>query len=467
MSKRIIYCLLLFFLLADVGYTFYQHLQIPLDGDISGGVIPTAVTNQIFEDPFGLKVIRDNAVYPNPNRFFAHRTFSGYFLHAPFLFQKYVSPIESIYVSAAFAKILIQVLMTLLLAYLITGIRNIFDIRCIIAMALITPLFQTNGYGSYMGIIDHSITYTFFYALPCSVLLLFYLPFVKTFFYENEAPGILLKCCLAGLAVILPFSGPLIPGILLIAAVLYFASLLKNKTMPSSDEIKKSRSFFSFLFILAGLLSAYSLYLGTHNSIFTGESLSLSERYKKLPEGVYYLLTQKIGFPVLLGMLIFNFYLVRKHFPGAEGKKIISLFKWAGLFAILYILLLPMGGYKSYRPYILRYDTFLPVTILLFFLYGISSYFLIKNFNRKWYLLPVLALSAIFTFADKPEPGKNTCEKNALTILSLSDENPVLLPNDCTVMSWKKISDPHNSEQNAQLLNFWGITKSMKLYYQK
>jgi hypothetical protein len=32
-------------------------------------------------------------------------------------------------------------------------------------------------------------------------------------------------------------------------------------------------------------------------------------------------------------------------------------------------------------------------------------------------------------------------------------------------MSWWKINRPEHSETNAQLLQYWGITKDKKLYY--
>ncbi|MCW3103877.1 MAG: hypothetical protein JWO09_2317 [Bacteroidetes bacterium] len=475
MNKRIIYYCLLLFVLADIGYTFYQHLQVPLDGDISGGVIPTEVTNQILEDPFGFKVITQGAVYPNPNRFFAHWMFSGYFRTVPFIFQKIASPLDSIYLSAAFAKTIIQLLMIVLLARFITGNKNVAAKNYIMAMALVTPLFQSNGYRSYMGIIDHSITYTFFYALPACLLLIFCLPFFHRIFHKNISMSRALAAGLMLLAVILIFSGPLQPGIFLVLILLcgiFFimkAGVLSQKNSPTGllKALKQIPRTYLFFIVLTGALSLYSLYLGTHNSIFAGEDMPVTERYARLPEGLYYLVTQKIGFPVLLIMLIINFFLMKKQFATNEGKKIIALFKWIGLFSLLYIALLPLGGYKNYRPYILRYDTVMPVTIALILLYGISTYFLIKNYRRSWYLCPVIAVAIIFTLADQPQTGANQCEKNALNAIAQSKERIVLLNTDCTIMSWNKITQPENSAQNTQLLRFWGVLAEEKLYYQK
>ena len=84
---------------------------------------------------------------------------SAYFKTMPFVFQKFVSPIDSIYLSCALAKTVIQVSIIFLIALFICGIRKIFKKEILIAAVLITPLFQTCGYQSYMGIIDKSITY--------------------------------------------------------------------------------------------------------------------------------------------------------------------------------------------------------------------------------------------------------------------------------------------------------------------
>ncbi len=71
MTKRIIYYILLIFLLSDICYLFLQHLQMPLDGDMAESILPAKGYERIFRDPFGISVLTQNAVYPNPNRFYA------------------------------------------------------------------------------------------------------------------------------------------------------------------------------------------------------------------------------------------------------------------------------------------------------------------------------------------------------------------------------------------------------------
>ena len=480
-SKRVIY-LLFILLITDLSYSFVQHLKMPLDGDMAECILPSKELQKIFEDPLGLTVISKNAVYPNPNRFFGQWTYSKYFKHLPSTLQNIVSPIESIYLSCAIAKIIIQIGLLILLAFYITGTRKIFNTAFLLAIIIIVPLFQTNGYRSYMGIIDPSITYTFFYALPCTLLLLFYLPFFNVSFYQtNFISNKLGLILLFVFTIFLTLNGPLTPGIVLVISLLYFFYQIKSnyrqfvdssfilKIIKSLKIIPKAHFIY---FTSISILSLYSLYIGSHNynSIYVSDNISIYERYIRLPMGLYYLLTQKIGFPILLIMIGINAYLINRKLRNEEGIKILNLLKWIGVFSLFYILLLPLGGYRNCRPNIIRYDTIMPVTIALILIYGMSTYFLIKNskpYFLKRYLPVIIVFSMIFTFADKPEFSKNDCEKKALEAISLSKDYTVLVEYDCSILAWGKIEDPTKSELNAQLLEYWGITKKKKLYYQK
>lgn len=480
MAKRIIFYLLLIFIVADIGYSFVQHLQTVLDGDMAECILPSNEYKKIFQDPLGISVITQNASYPNPNRFFCYFMFSNYFKSIPFILQNFVSPIDSVYLASAIAKILIQVSILFLLGFYITGRRTVFKEDFLIAIALITPLFQTNGYHSYMGIIDLSITYTFSYALPCLWLLIFYLPFYDSSFFDKKVTSKkVILTLLIVFTLFITLNGPLNPGVILVISLLYLWHQFKlnfslssdtsiiRKIVNALDKIPKAHLFF---FSLACILSLYSLYIGNSSSLFLSIRIPVLHRYLRLPEGLYYLLSQKIGYPLLLIMIGINAFLIHRNYKTIEGIKILKMLKWIGLFSFLYILLLPLGGYRTYRPDLIRYDSIMPISLALFFIYGLSTCFLVKNLSnnkRKIFLLCIICFSFIFTFADKLELGKNNCEKQSLTQLSNSKEDTVILNNNCTVMSWKKITDPTQSELNAELLQYWGITKEKKLYYQK
>jgi len=450
---------------------------MPLDGDMAGGIVPAEDVKPILKDPFGISVITDNAVYPNPNRYFAHWTFYTYFNSAPLWLQSFVGPIDSVYLACAIAKIFIQILILILLSFYITGRQKIFSSDFLIAAVLIIPLFQTNGYRSYMGIIDPSITYTFFYALPCAILLLFYLPFYFDFVYGTALlKKWFVKIFVFALAIYVVFDGALNPGIILTITLLYGLKsfLMTDKNLSIVKRVFQTfqviPNTYLFFFSLISLLSLYALYIGINNSIFLGETISISERYARIPKGILTIVTQKIGFPIFLIVIGINIFLLRRNIQNNEINKTLRIFSWIGLFALFYILLLPLGGYKEYRPYILRYDTIMPITLGLIFIYAMSSYQLIKHFIGKSKYL-YLALTFVFTFvfsnADKLELNKNTCEKLALEKISKSNDKVVFVDNDCTVLSWDKITDSTKSTLNGQLLKKWKIMSDNKQYYQR
>lgn len=480
MVRKTLYIILLILLIIDLGYSFKQHSSQPLDGDMAGGIVPANDVKNIFKSPLGLDALLGNKIYPNPNRFFSHWIFKEYFNIVPIWLQKYTNPIDSVYLTCAIAKITIQFLIIFFLSIAITGKKNIFKLELIVAMILITPFFQTNGYRGYMGIIDPSTTYTFFYALPSALLLLYLIPFIKELYHSQQSSINFFTIIIwLPLSAIVCLSGPLNPGIVLIFSVLVLLNNLKNNYTQSTqnktikktiDSVKAIPKSFMFFLIPIVIFSTYSLYIGKYNSINIVNQVPLSELYLKLPEGIYYQFTQKLGFPVLFAILTLNTIIIKKYFKTSEGVKLLNVFKWIGIFSLLYILLLPLGGYRVYRPYILRYDTIMPITISLIFIFGATTLYLFKQMkirHKIWYIPLIICILFIFTNADKPEFDKNQCEKIALKEISESKEKIVELKNNCSVLSWDKITKPEDSELNAQLLLLWNITNEKRLYYTK
>ncbi len=469
--------ILLLFLLSDVAYSFYQHSQTYLDGDIANIVMPSPSYNKVLTDPFGVTAMKGE-MYPGPNRYFAHAGMSAYFKTVPFLFQYIDTPINSVYWAAALIKIFIQVLIISLLAGYISD-KNSNKNAFIIAAALITPLFQTTGYNLYMGIIDRSITYNFFYALPLGLLLLYFLPFYKEKYSDNSIFSWMMNFALLLFMVFLSFNGPLIQAVILIlcpAILLYKAYnvfkiqenvLFLKRIWLSIILIPKQLLFF---FIVFCLLSLYSVYLGTFNSENLTHIIPLAERYARLPLGLFNMLTQRIGFALFVAVFILNILIIFKLKKVQESQNLLYIFKWIAYFSLAYLLLLPLGGYRNYRPNIVRYDTFMPILLAMFFFYGKSTLFIISYLVKKkkvFYLATILIFSGIMTFADKPTKYLNDCEKAAFETISHSPKKIVALENDCKVMAWEKITDSSHSETNARLLHYWGVTKEVKLYYQK
>jgi hypothetical protein len=467
-------------LLLDTGYSFVQHAGVALDGDLARIIVPSEEYGKVLSDPFGLRVLFQDEVYPGTNRFFTHWLIARYFQKAPALLQRVADPIDSVYLSCALAKTGIQLLLIYLLAVYVSGKGNPLSRELVAAAFLIAPLFQTFGFNRSMGIIDISVTYVFFYALPLGLLLVFFLPFFqKAYLGKNAIRSRFLFFGLMLLSIILAFSGPLVPGIVLIicpVAVLspWFSHFKNCPGLPlrkrAWTSVKHIPRPLSVLFVFLSVLCLYSLYIGMNNSENLWQTVPIWERYSRIPKGVLLLLTQHWGLPLLILTVFLNLYWIGKRHAAEEGKRIVRQSKWIGLFALVYIVLLPLGGFRTYRPNIIRYDTIMPITLGVMYIFALSTYFLIKSLSsetRKWYSAGIAALLLFFTVADKPEFGNNACEKNALRKMAGSTEKVVWLEEGCRVLSWKKIIDPGDSALNARLIHYWGITKDNLLYYQK
>lgn len=157
---KIIYFILLFFVLGDLTHSFIQHLNTPIDGDLAWNIADTETIDQILSDPLALKATIQHKQYLNPNRFFCHWSMKLYINQVPKFFKLFTTPLESVYLSIATAKLIIEGLLIFIISYLVT--RKVFSLNFAIMLCLTTVLFQTNGYNGYMGVILSSITYTFF-----------------------------------------------------------------------------------------------------------------------------------------------------------------------------------------------------------------------------------------------------------------------------------------------------------------
>ena len=480
MRTKIIFYLLILFLLFDLGYSFLQHNSQPLDGDMPSLLVPAPDVQPIHDNPLGISAIINNESYLNPNRFFCHWMFKEYMTTIPIFIQNYTDPVESVYLSGAISKTIIQLFIIILLAIAISNTRKIFSMNFLIAAALITPLFQANGYTRFIGIIDVSTTYTFFYALPCALMILYFLPFIMEFYYNRKPlPTLFIILVWGPYALVVSLHGALNPGIALVFSSVVFLHYFTNNYQIAAkgsfvlkifNTMKNMPKNYWLYLIPVSLFSVYSLYLGTYNAYSIEQQIPLSEMYKKIPLGIFNIITQKLAYIILLLILTINSILIYKNFKNQEGRKILNTLKWIGIFALIYILLLPLGGYREYRENIVRYDTIMPITLGIFFIFGKTTHFLIHNISKKqrmWYLAVVVCIAIIFTNADKPGFGKNDCEKKALYTIASSTDDIVRIDAHCTVLSWDIIEDPIDSEINSKLLYKWRIIDTEKLYYQQ
>ena len=482
-AKRSLKWVFLLFLIADLSYSFYQYLQEPLDGDVAPIVLPSDWYAPVMTDPFGWAVLTRGERYAGTNRYFTHWSISNWFKTAPFFFQRFTDPVKAIYWSCAIFKLMVHLLLLYLLAALISARKNPLHFDFLLTASLLTPLFQANGYAAYIGIISPSIIYTFFYAFPMAVLLWWLSPFLDALQskegWSNLQFSGLQKIMTFALLIFLSFNGPLVQPVvlLLLPTLLLLQGWKKMEREQGRGWLKKVSSvitdyprlplicFASFI-----LCALYSFYIGTYNAENAVKGgMPIAERFALLPKGLFYLFTEKLGASLLLLAVLGNSFLLSRMQDNLKAKSLLRVFKWILILSILYVLLLPLGGYREYRPFILRADTFLPVTLALLYCFTASSLLLLKRLEAaraKIYTVSLGLLLLVFMLADDSGSGENDCEQQALYTISAADSDVVELNSDCLVMSWVPVLAPRESELNSRLLYFWQLTDRPKLYFQ-
>jgi hypothetical protein len=477
--RKIGYVILAILFLSDLAYSFRQHYATPLDGDVVESVLPLPEFEKVLESPLGLNAILDQESYPNPNRFFMHWPMKQFLGNMPIFLQNFFDPIQSVYMSIGIAKTSMQLIIIILLASIINGGFKLQSIDFILCCVILSALFQTHGYRVKIGIIDRSITYAFSYALPLIYLLIFYLPlFIGGVQKKLQDQPNWIFLVMFPLGMVVCLSGPLNPAIVLVTTMLIVMSQLMSiprkgfKLWFHNLLSTKNPSLKVFLLYLlpVSLFAVYSLVLGQNNSNQNLYPYSLLDSYKELPIGLFKYLTSKIAIPLLILTILLNHYIVKTKSDDSIGSRLWSYATWFLVFSIIYIVLLPLGGYRDYRPHIIRYDTLLPITIGIFILFGsttISTLNTVTGPKKAVYASFIVIVLSVFTISDEPKFHEHEQEMRGLYKISNSSADTVQLDSGTTVLSWYPILKPSNSKWNAELLYKWKIAPTPKLYYSK
>ncbi|MGK0365656.1 MAG: hypothetical protein ACI85O_002722 [Saprospiraceae bacterium] len=390
-----------------------------------------------------------------------------YFSNFPLLLQYFISPIESLYFSTAFAQTMMHGLLILLLAryILIFSEQKIYFnsslVSLLFAAILVAPFFQIGYLNQVMGIVPAAPTYAFFYALPLAGILLWFLPFFRQLKTGQKISKLQYVFQFA-LLLILPFSGALITGVASIICggtlLLLFISAKEKDILGRLKAIPTSIFFFYTMMIL---LSLYSLYIGKNNLESSSEGIPLLERYARLPWGIIYYFKIKLGLSLLLISVLIEVFLIRK-LRTLQSRNFLNIGKFLFAFSIIYVLLLPLGGYREYRSHIIRPDTFAPVILSMIFCFGLFSFYLMNHYKgkiRKIFVGFVLVILTYFTISDEPHFHSNTCEKEALQTISETKEEPVIISDDCLVISWVKDGSLLATDVKSRFLEKINITE--------
>lgn len=479
--RRLLTTLCVVLVALDLAYSGYQYYVVPLDGDLGPIVAPAAWYRPVLDDPLGLAVLLRDTTYAAPNRYFAHATMGVYFRHVPLALQLVVAPLDSVYVACALFKLLLHVGLLFLLAWYAGGGKWRRGLPFWLTVALLAPLFQTYGFSYSMAVIDGSTTYCFFYALPLLLLLVWLRPFYRAAWQgEPLRVGVVGALALGALALYLALHGPvaggavgvLFPGIVL-AWLVRQLTASDGRSWPQRLKGLPAQVPWPALGLLSwfGVLVLYSLYIGRNNSENLTLPMTLAERYELLWAGVADIFCGNPGQRLLGLALLISAGLLRWRLPATpERQRLLRSLGWLSIFAVVYVVLTPLGGYRPYRPHILRYDVMIPVTLPMMALYAAMASHLLLQLTGWWrhaYLAAAVGLAGVFWYVDMDDSfrGRYLCEHHNLKRLANATEPLVKLPPDCAIMAWT-INDSYSAPSNAELLYYWGVTKTFRRYYQ-
>jgi len=467
-------------LFVDFYESFIHYWNSQIYGDLVPLTLPSKDYGAVFNDPFGFGVLSTGERIAGSNRFFASYITYLYFNNVPLGLQVLgISPIDSIYYASAIIKIITHIGIVVILGKWVVGRKQIWSTEGLMAMVFATSFFlvawvPNMNFKDILTVIDKAPAYTIFYAFALWLVMIYFHPFLQMLWGNRSAKfSIPLHLTLLLLAVIISFNGPInSPTILLFCSVILgglFVQNIKKATAPSfvakiREAIQQIPKVLLFHFCWIMFLGLYSYYLGTYNLENPVDAPSLLERYLLLIKGVArnYVLGHTYLSPLLI-LILFNFVnviLIYRQYQGEQAKKILNSVLIFVVFASIYVLLLPLGGYRPYRPWIVRYDVVLPINLGLIFFFIKTSFFLFKHMERKkrlYYAVPLGGLIALFTIVDRiPYAQDNKCEYKALTIFATSAEKIVELPS-CNVLSWEVHTDPKKTYMQSKLLYRWNV----------
>lgn len=467
---KVIYIAIALVLLGDLVFSYKQYDRSGVDGDFPRIVLGQDNYDKVLNDPLGISTFSGES-YPGTNRYTAHKVMSVYFKHVPFFFQNFLSPIDSLYLSITLAKFAIHLMLLLLFgAYINAWFRWAKWKSYLISAAIISPLFIGGSvYTEHLQVLDPCITYAMFYPLPLAALLAYYLPFYKYYITGNisKSPSFIVLWILFALG--LALFGPLPAALLLTSSPLLAIGLLwraYGKLPAGSGRIvnvlKELDRTVVILLGFAFVFALYSFYVGTKNSE-SADPMALKERFLLLFKGIQEVFFNKEhGVAYLFLATVINVLLLA-YLYGKENKVFLYLVAGLAVFSLMYIFLLPLGGYRYYRPLILRRDTTLPVLFILFYVFTTSGLLLLRRCPGKFKAYPFVFITIVvlhFGITDISMPGyyNRKEQKPLMEDVAASKEDCVVLNHTVPIASWNFNVKCEESENVANFLLFYRIT---------
>jgi hypothetical protein len=469
--------ILLCIFLLDVCYTFKQNYGKRLDGDLVSIVLPGENYAKVLTDPFGLNVLLYKEKYGATNRYFCHKTMQIWFNQVEhFIGYFFSDKVTALYVTCALFNTLVYLFFIFLISLYIHLNTKFNSIYFLLSILLSLPFMQVNGFNS-IALIDKSITYTFFYGFPICLLLLYVFPLYKYIIQLNKINYNLIQhICWILLAIYLAFGGTLIQPIVLFSLgfsmlILGYRFLIaKNKTIYLSSKKKQLLAIPKY-FIFHGLyftaLCLYSFYIGKFNIENPTETPTILERYSLLLIGFKSQFTSDISYFLFFILFIINFIFLQKINETSTKFDILKFTPTLLLFSLLYIVSLPFGGYRPYRPLIIRYDLISPINFLIIFFATYTTWLVLCYSRNKIYYLLLSIVFILFLIKDKPEFHSNKWEKQQLRLFATTQQDTLIINKDYNLLLWDCGSSFYATRHNTQIIYKWKISKKPIYYIQQ
>jgi hypothetical protein len=448
-AKFLLMTLIILILSFDVARTYRNFENTTLDGDIAKIVAPSSEYQAVLDNPLGIHVWRDGEATAAPNRFAAHYGFGFWMNHVPALLGE--GSVGALYDAVALLKMVTHAGLVVLLVLMIGGGIRASFVERLCVLFIISALFQDSGvFMEYFSVIDPSVTYVYFYATQFLFLIAFGL------LIASSGPMNYLTALIVGLgAPLLALGGPLNSPMIGVGGLAY---LLYRMLLDGHVKMKWDQK--TLFVIYAIIWAAYSFWLGRFNTEHGWAELGLLDRYARLWQGIEIMTKPWQGaWFFILPVIVSN--VVALLFVGVE-KKYIAIYCALALFVVVWILLLPLGGYRDYRHFIVRRDSLLPVNLVLIYIIAHSTVLLMRKYATL--ALPAIVCAVYFMGVDWVVKPTNKNERVQFTRLITASGPCVALPRDGTLMHWNYESDCQESRWNVVYLKRIGILKRDVLY---
>lgn len=483
MAKKFLHIGLILFIILDLGYSYKKYASLNLDGDLVPIILPSEHYTPILSDPFGLKVIQSGVPIAGSNRYFCHKTLQLWFKQVyTVLSPHFQDKIAFLYRMQGFAQIIIHASLLFLLSMYCIGHARFWRFDFVLTSSIIAPFFLFDKLSGVLELVMHSVTYSFFYSWIMVLILLFFLPWYLAAYNaksSNEYFPWPVKILWIFLAVYLCFSGPLVPAVvvLVIGAIFGYKMLgvFKNNQLKQSLVKKLWYTWTDidiwqrFMFIFVTFLSIYSTYLGRFN-IENGDTKPLREMYMLMAKGVYLQWTDSVTYLLMFLISIVNIFFLRRSQHPLWLQRFWKLSLWIASFCLIYLLLLPFGGYRPYRPNILRFDTLLPINTLWVLFIGVTSIHLLKSLQKKtlYIFTPILLIIlGIFYTNDTWKFDQYYCQNDSFHLFQKAQTDIIYLDPKCPVLDWMPSNWDVAHKNINTMLQYWQITDHEHLYEYK